>query len=71
MEGQQKIFRIAKARERARKDLGAVAMVQDREGNMVTEDEQIKERWREYFDQLLNTENQRGILEQCDEVEGP
>ena len=36
-----------------------------------TEDEQIKKRWREYFDQLLNTENQRGILEQCDEVEGP
>ena len=36
-----------------------------------TEHEQIKKRWREYFDQLLNTENQRGILEQCDEVEGP
>ena len=70
-EGQRKIFRIAKARERARKDLGGVAMVRDREENIVTEDEQIKKRWREYFDQLLNTENQRGILEQCDEVEGP
>ena len=46
-------------------------MVQDREGNIVTEDEQIKKRWREYFEQLLTTENQRGILEQCDVVEGP
>ena len=46
-------------------------MVQDREGNIVTEDEQIKTRWREYFEQLLNTENQRGILEQFDVVEGP
>ena len=46
-------------------------IVQERDGNIVTEDELIKKRWREYFDQLLNTENRKGILEKCDKFEGP
>ena len=65
------MFRIAKAMERAIKELGSVAIVQDRDGNIVTEDEQIKKRWGENLDQLLNEENPRGILELCDEAESP
>ena len=37
----------------------------------MAEVEQIKKRWREYFDKLLNTENRRAKLEQCDEADDP
>ena len=51
--------------------MGDIEIVQDRDGTIVTEVEQIKKRWREHFDQLLNTESRKGILGQCDEADGP
>ena len=34
-------------------------------------DEDIKKRWKEYFEQLLNTENEREELGEVQNVEGP
>ncbi|XP_046855995.1 uncharacterized protein LOC124449095 [Xenia sp. Carnegie-2017] len=43
----------------------------DEQGKIVSEDEKIKERWREYFDRLLNTKNNRKELDHLEPVHGP
>ncbi|CAM4675865.1 unnamed protein product [Leuciscus chuanchicus] len=45
--------------------------VKDKEGKIMCEDVKIKERWREYFNTLLNTKNNRNELPQTDPVQGP
>jgi len=45
--------------------------VKDSEGKILSEGEEIKERWRQYFSLLLNTKNERKELEEADKIEGP
>ena len=33
--------------------------VKDKNGNLITESEKVRERWKEYFDELLNVEDGR------------
>ena len=70
-EGRKRIFRVAKARNRVKRDTGDVAVIQDRDGIVLTEESEIRERWKEYFSQLLNTENEREELENIEKTEGP
>ncbi|GJZ57206.1 hypothetical protein Tco_0612700 [Tanacetum coccineum] len=44
-EGANDIFRIAKARERRRRDLGDICFIKDEEGRTITDEEEIKKRW--------------------------
>ena len=37
----------------------------------MTDEKLIKERWKSYFEKLLNVENPRDPLEQVEAVEGP
>ena len=46
-------------------------MIKDQQGEVLTDGEKIKERWREYYTTLLNKENQRDELEDTPPVEGP
>ena len=62
-EGQRNIHRIAKARNKATKDLTHIKQIKDRNGKVLTKEEEIKSRWREYFENLLNEENPRNIRE--------
>ena len=62
-EGQRNIYRIAKARNKATKDLTHIIQIKDRNGKILTKEEEIKNRWREYFDKLLNEENPRSVRE--------
>ena len=57
-EGEQDIYKIASLRKRQRQDLGQLSVIKDREGNILHRDEGIKKRWKEYFEQLLNTGNE-------------
>ncbi|GKF65297.1 hypothetical protein Tco_0191814, partial [Tanacetum coccineum] len=52
-EGANDIFRIAKARERRRRDLGDICFIKDEEGRTITDEEEIKKRWEEYFSFLF------------------
>lgn len=70
-EGEKMIYRVAKQRAKTRKDVGEVAVIKDKEGVLLTDEEKIKERWREYFNNLLNVENERDLLQECPPVEGP
>ena len=44
-----------------------------REGNgeILSEEEEVKQRWRNYFDSLLNTENLREELPEIEPTQGP
>ena len=63
-EGVKKIYKIATARQMKRQDFGKIGVIKDRNGRILQDEEQIKNRWKEYFDTLLNVENERGELEE-------
>jgi len=48
------IYRIARIRERKTRDLCIVRCVKDEDQKVLVRDEEIKKRWREYFDKLFN-----------------
>ncbi|KAI5611767.1 hypothetical protein C0J50_1408 [Silurus asotus] len=58
-EGEKDLYRLARQRDRAGKDVLQVRAVKDGEGNVLTSEESVLRRWREYFEQLMNKENQR------------
>ena len=58
-EGEEKIFRIAKACNKATKDLTQIKQMRDQEGSVLTDENQI--RWKVYFETLLNEENPRMV----------
>jgi len=70
-EGQVKIYKIAKVRQRTRQDKLSINTIKDRDGTILTDEKLIKERWKSYFEELLNVENPRDSLEQVKVVEGP
>ena len=54
-----------------RQDLGKIGVIKDRNGRILQDEEQIKNRWKEYFNTLLDVENERGELEEVAKTEGP
>ena len=65
------IYKEATQRARSRRDIGEVNVIKDQIGEMLTDEIKIKERWREYFSNLLNVENAREQLGEVPPVEGP
>ncbi|XP_047264597.1 uncharacterized protein LOC124896796 [Capsicum annuum] len=59
--GEKRLFRLDKAREQKGRDLDQVKCIKGENGRVLVEDVQIKKRWREYFQRLLNEEGDRGI----------
>uniref|UniRef100_UPI0006516D2F hypothetical protein n=1 Tax=Streptococcus dysgalactiae TaxID=1334 RepID=UPI0006516D2F len=57
--GEGKLLRIAKARDKASKDITAIKQIKDEAGVVLREEKVIRGRWREYFYKLLNEENPR------------
>ena len=70
-EREKKIYKIARAGQIRRQDLGKIGMIKDRNGRILQDEEQIKNRWKEYFNILLNVENERGELDEVAKTEGP
>ena len=70
-EGERRIYKVAKQRARSRRDTGEVNVIKDQIGEMLTDEVKIKERWREYFSNLLNVVNAREQLGEVPAVEGP
>ncbi|KAI5751674.1 hypothetical protein M8J77_009797 [Diaphorina citri] len=71
-EGEKKIYRIAKARDLASKDLTHIRQVKNGDGfGLVLRDKNaVKTRWREYFNTLLNEENPREAVEEREPNQG-
>jgi len=52
-EVEKDIYRFARIREGKTRDLRTVRCVKDEDQKVLVRDEEIKERWREYFDKLF------------------
>ena len=53
------LFKIAKQRNRQCKDVQQVRVIKSKTGEMLMEEEKVKQKWKEYFDNLLNQENSK------------
>ena len=60
--GERKIFRIAKARDKASKDFSHMKQIKNEHGVILRDLDMIIGRWKGYFDKLLNEENPRFIF---------
>ncbi|KAK3543987.1 hypothetical protein QTP70_032746, partial [Hemibagrus guttatus] len=58
-EGERDLYRLARQRDRDGKDVQQVRVIEDRNGRVLTSEESVQRRWKEYFEELMNEENER------------
>ncbi|XP_063600261.1 uncharacterized protein LOC134776436 [Penaeus indicus] len=58
-EGVNEAYRIAKQRNRQSQDVQQVKVVKSENGEVLVEGQAVQQRWKEYFEDLLNQENPR------------
>lgn len=58
-EGEKDLYRLARQRDRAGRDVQHVKMIKNADGNVLTSEESVLRRWKEYFEELMNIENGR------------
>ena len=58
-EAEKKLYRLARQRDRAGKDVHHVRVIKDENGNVMVNSEAVLKKWKEYFDKLMNEENNR------------
>ncbi|KAK3535846.1 hypothetical protein QTP70_021062, partial [Hemibagrus guttatus] len=58
-EGERDLYRLARQRDRNGKDVQQVRVIKDRDGRVLTSEESVQRRWKEYFEELMNEENER------------
>ena len=56
-EGEKDLYRLAGQRNQAGKDVQQVRLIKDMDGNIITNEEGVLRKWKEYFEELLNEEN--------------
>ncbi|KAK3552447.1 hypothetical protein QTP86_011718 [Hemibagrus guttatus] len=58
-EGEKDLYRLARQRDRDGKDVQQVRVIKDRDGRVLTSEESVQRRWKEYFEELMNEEIER------------
>ncbi|KAK3535805.1 hypothetical protein QTP70_021117, partial [Hemibagrus guttatus] len=58
-EGEKDLYRLARQRDRDVKDVQQVRVIKDKDGRVITSEESVQRRWKEYFEELMNEENER------------
>ena len=58
-EGEKELYRLDRQRDRAGKDVQHVRVIKDKNGNVMVNSEAVLKRWKEYFEKLMNEENNR------------
>ncbi|KAK3506055.1 hypothetical protein QTP70_021852 [Hemibagrus guttatus] len=58
-EGEKDLYRLARQRDRDGKGVQQVRVFKDRDGRVLTSEESVQRRWKEYFEELMNEENER------------
>jgi hypothetical protein len=54
---------MARIRKRKTRDINQIKYIKDATDQVLVKDEEIKDRWREYFDKLFNGENEDPTFE--------
>jgi hypothetical protein len=62
-EGEKDIYRMAERRERKLRDTIQVKCIKDAIERLLTKDEDIKNRWQEYFNKLFNEDSGSSSIE--------
>ena len=62
-EGEKDVYRIARLRERRTRDFNQVKCIKDENDRLLVKEDEIKNRWREYFDKLFNEESDSSSIE--------
>jgi hypothetical protein len=62
-EGEKDIYRMAKSREMKTRDIIQVKCIKDESERLLTKDEDIKNRRREYFNKLFNEDSESSSIE--------
>ena len=57
--GEKELYRLARQRDRAGKDVQHVKVIKDENGNVMVNSKAVLKRWKEYFEKLMNEENNR------------
>ncbi|GJT16935.1 retrovirus-related pol polyprotein LINE-1 [Tanacetum coccineum] len=60
-EGENDIYRITKARQRRKIDLGSVRFIKDEDGRSIVNEDVIRRRWKEYFFALFNGQRNKDV----------
>ena len=67
-EGEKELYRLARKRNRVGKDVQHVRIIKDENGNVMVNSEAMLKRWKEYFEKLMNKENNRDPRKEEPEV---
>jgi hypothetical protein len=60
---------MAKLRERKTRDFNQVKYIKDEADRLLVKDDEIKNRWREYFDKIFNDESEKIKIELDDSID--
>ena len=58
-EGEKGLFRLARQRDRAGKDEQHLRVIKDENDNVMVNSKAVLKKWKEYFEKLMNEENNR------------
>ncbi|XP_068210309.1 uncharacterized protein [Palaemon carinicauda] len=61
-EGDKKIYKIAKERNKATKVVTQIKQIKNKDGVVMGSSRDIEGRWKQYFERMLNEENPRSII---------
>ena len=53
-EGEKELYRLARQRDRAEKDVQHVKVIKDKNSNVMVNSKAVLKRWKEYFEKLMN-----------------
>jgi hypothetical protein len=68
-ESENDIYKMAKVRERKTRDFHQVKCIKDEAYILLVKDEEIKNKWRAYFDKLFNDESEKSTIELDDSID--
>jgi hypothetical protein len=68
-ESENDVYKMAKLRERKTRDFHQVKCIKDDADRLLVKDEEIKNKWRAYFDKLFNDESEKTAIELDDSID--
>ncbi|XP_047486793.1 uncharacterized protein LOC125037635 [Penaeus chinensis] len=63
-DGGSMVYRVTKQRDRAAKDIQKIRLIKDAEDKVLTTEKEVLQRWKDYFEELMNVENPREMREE-------